>query len=53
VLTARAHEMSHSRRLATYRVDVTNPAGASISCFTGTVFLDGGANEHSEPGVDG
>lgn len=44
VLTASANEVSRSRRLATYRVDVTNDSGRSVSSFTGTVFLDAAAS---------
>lgn len=38
-LTASAHEVSRSRKLAVYRVDVTGPDGRPVSCFTGTVYL--------------
>lgn len=38
-LTARAQEVSRSRRLAVYRVDVTRADGRAISSFTGTVFV--------------
>ncbi len=39
VLTARATELSLSRKLAIYRVDVTRQDGAVVSCFTGTVYV--------------
>lgn len=43
VLEAKAHEVSRSRRLAIYRVDMTrtNTAGetALVSSFTGTVYI--------------
>ena len=40
VLLARASEVSRSRRLAVYRVDVRREAdGRAISSFTGTVFV--------------
>jgi len=38
-LTARAIEVSRSRKLAVYRVDVTRGDGRSISSFTGTVYI--------------
>ena len=38
-LTARAIEMSRSRKMAVYRVDVSRSDGAPISSFTGTVYL--------------
>lgn len=38
-LTASAHEVSRSRKLAVYRVDVAGPDGKPISSFTGTVYL--------------
>jgi len=40
-LVARAHEVSRSRRLAVYRVDVTRADGRAISSFTGTVYITG------------
>ena len=40
VLVARANEVSRSRRLAVYRVDVTRAAdGRATHSFTGTVFI--------------
>ena len=38
VLTARASEVSRSRRVATYRVDVERDDGVRVASFTGTVF---------------
>jgi acyl-CoA thioesterase len=38
-LQARATEVSRSRKLAVYRVDVTRTDGAVISSFTGTVYI--------------
>lgn len=38
-LQARATEVSRSRKLAVYRVDVTRADGAVISSFTGTVYI--------------
>ncbi len=40
-LLARAVEVSRSRRLAVYRVDVSLADGAPISSFTGTVYITG------------
>lgn len=40
-LVARAREVSRSRRLAVYRVDVTQGDGRAISSFTGTVYITG------------
>lgn len=39
VLTATATEVSRTRRLAVYRVDVTRADGALIATFTGTVYV--------------
>lgn len=39
VLTARAHEMTRGRSLATYRVDVTRSDDRVVALFTGTVFI--------------
>jgi LAO/AO transport system ATPase/phenylacetic acid degradation protein PaaD len=47
-LIARAHEVSRSRRLAVYRVDVTRGDGRAISSFTGTVYITG---QHLAHGV--
>jgi acyl-CoA thioesterase len=41
MLTARAVEISRSRKLAVYRVDVNRADGAVISSFTGTVYITG------------
>jgi len=38
-LTATAIEVSRSRKLAVYRIDVTNAVGATVSSFTGTVYI--------------
>ena len=38
-LTAVAVEVSRSRKLAVYRIDVTRADGAMISSFTGTVYV--------------
>ncbi len=38
-LMAHAREVSRSRKLAVYRVDVTRADGRAISSFTGTVYL--------------
>ena len=48
-LTAVAIEVSRSRKLAVYRIDVTRADGTMISSFTGTVYItarhpDEGAN---------
>jgi LAO/AO transport system kinase len=40
-LLARAVEVSRSRKLAVYRVDVTLGNGAPVSSFTGTVYVTG------------
>jgi LAO/AO transport system ATPase/phenylacetic acid degradation protein PaaD len=45
-LTARAHEVSRSRRLAVYRVDVTHADGRVVSSFTGTVYVTGERHPH-------
>jgi len=38
-LSATATEISRSRKLAVYRVDVTRSDGTMISSFTGTVYI--------------
>jgi len=38
-LTASAVEVSRSRKLAVYRIDVTRADGEMISSFTGTVYV--------------
>jgi acyl-CoA thioesterase len=45
VLTATAVEVSRSRRLGVYRIDVTRQDGAIVSTFTGTVYDTGRPNE--------
>ncbi|MBI2319129.1 MAG: hotdog fold thioesterase [Betaproteobacteria bacterium] len=44
VLTATAAEVSRSRKLAVYRVDVTREDGALTSVFTGTVYISSRPN---------
>jgi len=39
VLTATATEVSRSRRIAVYRVDVAREDGTPVSTFTGTVYV--------------
>jgi len=39
VLTATATEVSRTRRLAVYRVDVTRADGTLVATFTGTVYI--------------
>jgi len=39
VLTATATEVSRTRRLAVYRVDVTRADGMLVATFTGTVYI--------------
>ncbi|MCG6876830.1 MAG: hotdog fold thioesterase [Betaproteobacteria bacterium] len=39
VLTATATEVSRSRRLAVYRVDVTRADATLVATFTGTVYI--------------
>ncbi|MEQ9397090.1 PaaI family thioesterase [Haliea sp.] len=41
ILTATAEEISKSRKLATYRVDVVNQRDLLIASFTGMVYLMG------------
>ena len=45
-LTATAVEVSRSRRLAVYRIDVARTDGTMISSFTGTVYITA---QHHEP----
>ena len=45
-LTAVAVEVSRSRKLAVYRIDVARADGAMVSSFTGTVYV---TNRHHEP----
>lgn len=44
-ITATAVEVSRSRKLAVYRVDVTRGDGTVISLFTGTVYVTSRPNE--------
>jgi acyl-CoA thioesterase len=43
-LTATAREVSRSRKLAVYRIDVTGAQAGHISSFTGTVYIMGRKN---------
>lgn len=45
-LTASAVEVSRSRKLAVYRIDVSRSDGTVISSFTGTVYVTA---QHHEP----
>lgn len=45
-LAASAVEVSRSRKLAVYRIDVTGPEGKPISCFTGTVYVTSRPHAH-------
>jgi phenylacetic acid degradation protein PaaD len=45
-LTATAVEVSRSRKLAVYRIDVIRADGAMISSFTGTVYI---TTQHHDP----
>jgi phenylacetic acid degradation protein PaaD len=45
VLTATAAEVSRTRRLAVYRVDVTRADGVLVATFTGTVYI---LDKHTE-----
>jgi len=47
-LTATAVEVSRSRKLGVYRVDVTRQDGALVSSFTGTVYVTERANEDAD-----
>jgi phenylacetic acid degradation protein PaaD len=44
-LTASASEVSRSRKLGVYRIDVTRQDGAIVSTFTGTVYVTERPNE--------
>jgi acyl-CoA thioesterase len=44
-LTARATEVSRSRKLGVYRIDVTRQDGVVVSTFTGTVYVTERPNE--------
>ena len=39
LLTATATEVSRTRRIAVYRVDVTRADGTLVATFTGTVYI--------------
>jgi acyl-CoA thioesterase len=39
VLVATAHEISRSRRIAVYQVEILNSAGTLVAGFTGTVYI--------------
>jgi phenylacetic acid degradation protein PaaD len=45
-LTATAREVTRSRKLAVYRIDVARTDGTAISSFTGTVYVTA---RHHEP----
>jgi acyl-CoA thioesterase len=45
VLTATAVEVSRSRRLGVYRIDVARQDGVIVSTFTGTVYVTERPNE--------
>jgi len=47
-LTAIAVEVSRSRKLGVYRVDVTRQDGALVSSFTGTVYVTERANDAAD-----
>ena len=44
-LTATAVEVSRTRKLGVYRIDVTRQGGALVSTFTGTVYVTDRPNE--------
>ncbi len=44
-LTATAVEVSRTRKLGVYRIDVTRQDGALVSTFTGTVYVTDRSNE--------
>jgi acyl-CoA thioesterase len=46
VLTATATELTRTRRLGVYRVDVARQDGALVACFTGTVYVTSRTTEH-------
>jgi LAO/AO transport system ATPase/phenylacetic acid degradation protein PaaD len=46
-LTAAATEVSRSRKLAVYRIDVTKAVGKPISSFTGTVYVTTRPHPHA------
>lgn len=51
VLTARAFEVSRSRRLGVYRIDVARGDGKPVSSFTGTVYITSAT--HDDPAAPG
>ncbi len=50
VLTASAIEVSRSRKLGVYRIDVRRQDGVPVSSFTGTVYVTERPNEAPGPG---
>jgi phenylacetic acid degradation protein PaaD len=48
VLTAAATEVSRTRKLGVYRIDVTRADGALMASFTGTVYVSTRPNEPHE-----
>ncbi|HXX84742.1 MAG TPA: phenylacetic acid degradation protein PaaD, partial [Casimicrobiaceae bacterium] len=48
-LTATAVEVSRTRKLAAYRVDVARADGTPVASFTGTVYLTARPNEPDAP----
>ena len=48
-LTARAGEISRTRRLAVYRVDVTREDGTTVAAFTGTVYITERRHDRHKP----
>jgi acyl-CoA thioesterase len=49
VLTASAIEVTRSRRLGVYRVDVARTDGTPVSSFTGTVYVTSRAHDARHP----
>jgi len=49
-LTATATEVSRTRRIAVYRVDVARADGTLVSSFTGTVYLTSRPHEPGQAG---
>ena len=48
-LTATANEISRTRRIAVYRIEVTRGDGALVAGFTGTVYVLGKPNDAGAP----
>ena len=48
-LTANAIEITRSRRLGVYRVDVTRADGTPVSSFTGTVYVTSQPHDTKHP----